>query len=118
MNPEVGQFGQWILIYYIGVGLHAALVTVMDESLELAMGLHSANNVYGALIVTFPSSALSTPALFTMQEYDAVGMTIAWLIMAIVFFFVVSKIYNWQDYGKLTRSIDTTPDIIADEAAL
>ena len=71
LNPEVDTYGFILTIpFYIGFGLLLGWITLRSRSLELALGLHLANNLYASLIVTFPGSALpSCP--FTIQSYDA-----------------------------------------------
>ena len=85
-NPEVGAYGMLMTMpLYIGMGLLLGWITLRSESLELALGAHLANNLYASLLVTFPSSALTTPALFTIQEYNPV--------LTMVAFFIVVPIY-------------------------
>lgn len=85
-NPEVGAYGMLLTMpLYIGMGLLFGWITLRSESLELALGAHLANNLYASLLVTFPSSALTTPALFTIQEYNPV--------LTMVAFFIVVPIY-------------------------
>lgn len=106
LNPEVAEFGEHILWYYVGTGLFLGIITLMDESLELAMGVHAANNLFGALLVTFPSSALSTPALFTISEYN-VGLMIGfWVVMVLIYMVIVQRKYEWSDWKKLVSKIE------------
>lgn len=85
-NPEVLEYGALLSMpIYIGMGLLLGWITLRSESMELALGLHLANNLYAALLVTFPSSALTTPALFTIQRFDPA--------VSLVVFFIVGAIY-------------------------
>jgi hypothetical protein len=43
------------------------LATLLDDGLEVAIGAHTANNLWGALVVSFPGSVLDTPALLRME---------------------------------------------------
>lgn len=105
MNPEVKEFGNWIITYYIAVGILLGLISLMDEGLELAMGMHSANNIFGAVVVTFPSSVFSTPALITLSEYDAVMMFVLWIFMAIILYVICSRMYKWGSMRKLVERV-------------
>lgn len=106
-NPEVKEYGLGIMmVNYIQIGLMLGIITLMDDSLELALGVHAANNIYGATMVTFGASALKTPALFTMQELDIYAMTIAGLFGSLIFILLLSKIYGWSDWSKLWGKID------------
>ncbi len=97
MNPEVEQFGLGIMMtYYIGVGLFLGLITLLDEGLELALGIHAATNIYGAVFVTFDSSALPTPALFHLQEVNVQAMLLAFVLGGVLFAWVAWKKYGWS----------------------
>ena len=46
------------------------LIALRDGRLELAIGLHAANNVFLALVANYEGSALATAAVFTARELD------------------------------------------------
>ena len=104
-NPEITEYGTWIIWTYVGIGFMLGLVTLMDEGLELALGVHAMNNLYACLFVTFPSSALSTPAMITMTEFDAVQMSILGTIAQVAFVIICALIYKWDNFGKLFSKI-------------
>lgn len=89
VNPEVGAYG-WLLTLptYIGMGLLLGWVTLRSKSLEIAIGMHIANNLYSSLIVTFPSSALQTEAIFTIRQFDAQAALIVFFISSFIFVLV------------------------------
>ncbi len=102
MNPEVAAFGLTkMMIYYVGVGAFLCILTLLDDSLELALGVHAATNIYGALMVTFDSSAMQTAAIFKMKEVDVNLMLIAFAVACLVFFVIVVKKYNLNDWTKV-----------------
>ncbi len=109
LNPEVKEFGVATMMpYYIGVGLFLGILTLMDDSLELALGVHAATNIYGALFVTFDSSALQTPAVFRLKEVDVSLMIPVFFVAALIFTFICARRYGWRDwsrvYGRVERS--------------
>lgn len=104
-NPEITAFGSVVLLYYIGFGLVMAVITVMDEGTELALGIHFANNFFGVMLVTFPSSALQTPALFELSEYPVSLMTLLWAFASALFIIIAAFRYKWTDWGKLFRKV-------------
>ena len=109
MNPEVQAFGAGLtMIYYVGVGLFLGIITLMDDSLELAIGVHAATNIFGAIFVTFDDAALQTAALFHLGVVDMGGMLIAFFVSAALFIIIVSKKYNWQNWTKWYGKIDRT----------
>jgi uncharacterized protein len=85
-NPEVGEFGVWTTLpAYLIIGLLLGWVTLRSESLELALGLHLANNLYSALVITFPGSALPAPALFTIQRVEPVTILVSAAAGALIY---------------------------------
>ena len=102
MNPEVSKFGIGIMMsYYVGVGLFLGILTLMDDSLELALGVHAATNIFGALFVTFDASALQTPAIFRLQEVDVTYMIPVFFASAVFFTFICARKYGWKDWSKI-----------------
>lgn len=97
LNPEVDTYGFLLTIpFYIGFGLLLGWITLRSRSLELALGLHLANNLYASLIVTFPGSALPSPALFTIQSYDAALSLVVWAVMSIIYLLVLFLVFpHW-----------------------
>jgi len=78
LNPEVQTYGAWLTLpLYFGIGLVLSWATLQSGGLEYALGMHAANNFYAALVVTFPASALPSPALIQMRTYDPVVGLIA-----------------------------------------
>ena len=71
MNPEVDTYGFGIMmVNYMGMGLILGIVTLADEGLEMAMGLHSANNLFAFLFVSYPGIALDTPSIIHLGEIN------------------------------------------------
>jgi membrane protease YdiL (CAAX protease family) len=99
-NPEVLQYGPWLTLpIYIGTGLLMGWVTLRSEGLEMALGLHIANNYYSALLVTFPSSALPAPALFQIQQYHSLSVLIAFLVSVPIYLALMS--WFGRDFFRL-----------------
>ncbi len=71
LNPEVEQHGTLIMAAnYFGIGLLLATVTLRDGRLELAIGLHAANNVFLALVANYEGSVLATDSIYRARELD------------------------------------------------
>ncbi len=107
MNPEIGEFGFWnMMVFYIGTGLFLGLLTILDESLELALGIHFANNLFGALFVSFDGSALQTPTMFRSLEMNTDYMLVGWLVVVLIFLGLAQLKYKWTNWGKIFEQID------------
>lgn len=91
VNPEVLQYGAWLTLpFYFGIGLLLGWITLRSQSLELALGIHLANNLYASLMVTFPGSALTSPAIFSVKTYDPALGLIGFVVMAVLFLLILS----------------------------
>ena len=67
-NPE-GTIS--ILLYYSMVGAFLGWLTIKDKTIELALGVHAANNIATFLFVTSPNSAIPSPAIFSIADIEA-----------------------------------------------
>lgn len=66
-NPEMARGSIWIGLTYFLLAVFLTLITLRDNRLELALGVHAANNLFVLLIVNTQDSVLPTPALFIQQ---------------------------------------------------
>lgn len=110
-NPEVANMGYGVMVFYIGTGLFLGIMTLMDESLELALGFHLGNNLMAALLITSDFAALQTDAVF---KYSGVEnpvdmlneMLVSIVIVYPIILFIFAKKYNWNHWtAKLTGKI-------------
>ena len=91
-NPEVSTYGLLTTMpFYIGIGLLLGWLSMKFWGLEIAIGLHFANNLYATAMVTFADSAISSPAIFTISNYQPEVGLIAFLITTVVFSVIISK---------------------------
>jgi membrane protease YdiL (CAAX protease family) len=106
MNPEIDEFGLWLTIpYYIGFGLLMGIITIMDDGIEIPLGIHAIVNIYGSTLVTFQGSTMQTPALFRMKVYDPELMSVLFVIISVVFLIIAAKKYKWSGWGKIFEKI-------------
>ncbi|WP_395066518.1 CPBP family intramembrane glutamic endopeptidase [Flavobacterium sp.] len=111
-NPEVAEMGFGVMVFYIGTGLLLGIMTLMDESIELALGFHLGNNLMAALLVTSDFSALQTDAIFKysgkIDPSDSLNeMIISMVITYPIILFILAKKYKWTNWkeklsGKIT----------------
>lgn len=106
-NPEVAEIGFKLMVFYIGTGLFLAVITLLDDGLELPLGFHFANNLMSAILVTSDFAVLQTDAMFRYTgEADTESMfneaVISMLITYPIFLYILSKKYNWN-WSKLLR---------------
>jgi len=105
-NPEVAKYGFWTMqMYYIVAGLFLALITVLDDGLELALGVHAATNIFGATLFTYEGSVLQTDSLFISNEVKPWLMISGFIIGASIFIFVCFKKYAWPSFNTLLNKV-------------
>lgn len=92
-NPEVSAYGLLTTMpFYIGIGLLLGWLSYRFKGLEIALGLHYANNFYATSMVTFSDSAIPSPAIFTITNYQPEIGLIAFVFMAFIFAVGITKL--------------------------
>ncbi len=110
-NPEVAKMGYGVMFFYIGTGLLLGVMTLMDESLELALGFHLGNNLMAALLITSDFSAIQTDAIFKYSGKENTTdmlneMLVSIAIVYPIILYIFAKKYNWKNWKeKLTGKI-------------
>jgi len=93
-NPEISVDAILLPLYYFSFGLFAALISLQDGGLELALGIHAANNLFSVLFANYNGSAIQSPSIFLDRVLDPVYGLMAPLIgMGIfyVLFFILRR---------------------------
>jgi membrane protease YdiL (CAAX protease family) len=106
LNPEVKEYGFFIMIpQYIFFGLVFAVLTMMDDGIELAIGAHTANNTFLSVFITNKDSALQTPSMYEQLEYDPLMEFGGLVAMSLIFILIMAIVYKWKDVRKLYSRI-------------
>jgi len=107
-NPEIDKLGYNLLWWYMGTGLVLGIMTLMDEGIELALGVHAANNLFAAILVTADWTVFQTESIlkYTAEPSLSKELILSFLIFYPLLLFVFYKRYNWSDwksklFGKL-----------------
>jgi uncharacterized protein len=91
LNAEVQEYGAVLMLtHYFTFGLVLGAIALIDEGLEISIGIHAANNIFSLCLVSYPGTSLETPALF-QQQYMAAStdffvMLVFVAIVYLVFF--------------------------------
>ena len=97
-NPEIAKMGSIVMVYYIGMGLFLGYMTVMDEGTELALGVHAANNIWAALLITADWTALQTNSVLRDVSEPSVGFEIFFPILIFIpILLIFHKKYHWKN---------------------
>ena len=103
-NPEVAAFGLGrMATYYIGVGLFLGVLTVLDDGLELALGVHLATNLFVTLAVSYRGAALPTSSVISTSDVDIPLMLALFVVQAVIFFAAFAKTSPRWRWSSLTR---------------
>ncbi len=62
LNPEASSNYYLMGIYYFSMGAFLAYITLREGQLELALGVHAANNLFSVLIANYTVSSLPSPS--------------------------------------------------------
>jgi len=97
LNPEVEEYGFWIMMpNYIFIGLIFGLTSILDDGIEIAIGLHAANNIFLSVFVTSHSSTLQTAAVFEQLSVNPVKELIILFMSGFLVLSFFYKKYNWD----------------------
>jgi len=106
-NPEISKYGVVPMqLYYISAGLLLGIMTIMDDGLELAIGVHAATNIYGALFVCYDGSVLQTDSIWHVTDINVWVMAGLFIVSGIIFLILSKKMFDWGSWSKLTEKID------------
>jgi len=107
-NPEVGKLGYNLVWWYMGTGFVLGIMTLMDEGIELALGVHASNNLFAALLVTADWTVFQTESIlkYTGEPSLSKELILSFIIFYPLLLFIFYKKYKWSDFksrlfGKL-----------------
>jgi hypothetical protein len=106
-NPEVAAGLVLVSLNYFVLGFFLAWISIKDGTLELALGIHAGNNLFAALAVTFPDSALPTPAIFYTTHFDPAFALVVQVVACVLFYLVV---FLWRKRPTPTVETPTIAD--------
>jgi membrane protease YdiL (CAAX protease family) len=114
--PETKVFGlRTMFPQHFLFGIFLGICTVMDDGLELALGINFINTIFFAIFFTEQSNAMQTPALFNITDNNTLAELSGLLLVCILFLLVAKKSFSWPDWNYLVSKI-TAPDM-TEEAA-
>lgn len=100
-NPEIAKYGIWeMMSYYVFAAIILGLIVIFDDRIELAIGVHTATNMFGALFVTYRGAAIQTDSLFLTTEISPLFQAFEILVLGIVFISIAKWKYKW-DFTKI-----------------
>lgn len=101
-NSEVTNLGWGAIFFYLFSGWMTALVTTMDDGIEISWGFHTANNVIGIVLFTNSWQSLQTDALYVDRSDAHMGwdiyvtMTVGYVVFVLFF----ALFYRWKNWKQ------------------
>ncbi len=115
-NPEVEKMGAFILVFYIATGFLFGMVTLLDEGLEIALGMHAINNIIAAVFITSDWSVFQTDALFVDTSEPTIGYTVLLPVLVVypLVLVLLQRKYQWTNWktqltGKIYKPTQIEP---------
>jgi hypothetical protein len=106
LNPEVKQYGFLTMMpQYIFFGMLFAVLTMLDDGIEVAIGAHSANNIFLSVLITHKDMALQTPAMYEQIEIFPWKEFAGLVQMSVVFLVIMALVFRWKDIRRLYARI-------------
>ncbi|MCC6370783.1 MAG: CPBP family intramembrane metalloprotease [Bacteroidia bacterium] len=101
-NPEVKEYGWPIMLaYFCSTGLFFGMLTLLDEGIELAMGVHIANNLVSCILVNDKHSVIKSYSVLQRDKIDPYLEMLFWLVMAGLSFLIFKKKYGLKNFKLL-----------------
>ncbi|MBE9031503.1 CPBP family intramembrane metalloprotease [filamentous cyanobacterium LEGE 11480] len=95
-NPEMARGAVWMALLYWSLGVFLALLTLRDNRLELALGIHAAQNMFVLLVANTADSVLKTPSIWTIKETGDPQLSLIWLLAQ-------GGLVYWLLFGRKSR---------------
>ena len=102
-NPEVAIDPVILPLTYFALGAFLAIITLRDNRLELAMGVHSANNLFAFVFMNYEGSALESPSVLTAAQPEPLSSLIVMLLIAALFYVIV---FRWLGRDTPSAGVD------------
>lgn len=96
-NPEIDEYGMGIMLAtYLAMALILGLTSILDDGIELAIGIHAANNMFISLFTTQKGSAFETAAVFEVAKGNPYIDLLILLAIGAVVIGIFYKKYGWS----------------------
>lgn len=110
-NPEIGEYGLGVMLAsYFAMALILGISAILDDGIELALGVHAANNMFISLFTTQKGAVFETAAVFEVAKgnpyIELVTLMIAGALVIAIFY----KKYNWQ-WTTFNKKVEKPLDI-------
>lgn len=107
LNPENEKFGYTLMVsYYFISGLFLSILTTLDDGIEQSYGIHTATNIYGAVLVGYEGSALQTDALWVIESPVGLVMVVTTFLVMACYYLMATRKYKMRSIKTIFTRID------------
>lgn len=100
-NKEITNLvGNEIFIHYIGLTFLIVLITILDDGLEIALGMTFANNLVASLLITNRSFHLDSILVNNGEINTFILVYVTVFLLCPLYFILLKKIYKWSDWKE------------------
>lgn len=115
-NPEFAAGQRTVLIVYMLISILFGLCAVIDDGLEVSIGLHAASNVFLAVVMSPVDGSLATYSLYTTTLAEVLKFSPHTdLIQMAVTFAIMFAVYRWR-FATLVEPVTPRADAQAQPA--
>ena len=101
-NPEIDALGNKFIVQYIIAGFILGIIALMDDGLELSLGLHAAQNLIGVLLLTADWTVLQTESILKYTADPEIRMLdlLISLSLYLIVLIVFARKYSWTNWKE------------------
>lgn len=105
-NPEVGKYGMGVMLAsYFAMALVLGITAILDDGIELALGIHAANNMFISLFTTQKGSVFETAAVFEVAQGDPYIELATLVVAGSIVIAILYKKYGWQ-WSTINKKVE------------
>lgn len=106
-SPIANFLGYPLLLFYFYISIYHAIIAVVDDGLELALGVHTSNNVMLLLLCSYKWAGKGNTLFFDKSSApnDFFMFYLPMLFIYPLSLVVFSKMYNWKWKQKILNKL-------------
>jgi membrane protease YdiL (CAAX protease family) len=96
-NPEFAAEHITVLAVYVVISVLFGICAVLDDGLEVSIGLHAATNIFLAVVMSPVDGSIATYSLFTTRLAEVLKFSPhADIVQAVIGFGILFYVYGWR----------------------
>lgn len=115
-NPEFNTEYIKGIFAYLSVGVLLGIVAILDDGIEVPCGIHAANNLFAAVIMSTKDGTFVTDSIFVTTLSEGMKYSpYAEIGICVVGFLIFFKLYGWRFSSLLESTVPAArPDAVGE----